>query len=149
MGFSEIDDMIAGAEFELEAQFDALESQADLNEVHAELDKAIADAKHSAAATPAPSRSPAGRHIVEDDPLADLKRSFDAPTSTPPASGPTERSTPPSTAIDAGPAARSDVREFLVVVCPSCARHNRLDRARLVTESPTCGACGAELVQRR
>ncbi|PIE16031.1 MAG: hypothetical protein CSA66_07805 [Proteobacteria bacterium] len=55
------------------------------------------------------------------DPLEDLKAAFD----------------------------KAEPTEYLLVLCPSCRKKNRLDRARATTEDPRCGACGAPLVLRR
>lgn len=121
---NDIDDLLADLDHELEARFQDLERQADLDEVRAKMARDDQATRHR----PAGGRGDHPGAASVEDPLKDLKQAFTRPSAA------------------ASPGAAAGPRELLLVLCPACGRKNRLDRRRATTADPRCGACGAALV---
>ena len=130
MGIDDLDDLL-DTDHELEARFRELQAKVDLEELKRDGGgrKSRPRARNK---TSKPRPEPAGRAArpetprggakQAEDPLGDLKSQLDGD--------------------------RPLVR-YLLVLCPSCGRKNRVPLARLRAELPVCGACREDLAATR
>ena len=149
--FSELDALL-NEHAELEARFKELEDRVDLEEMKAEVQWAQSLQTQGQRAYPERPLGPghAAPRVGETVEIDD-----GAPAPTPPAvtsPGPSQHSTPsvadPTAALKARLAGKVE-QLFLVVVCPSCSRHNRTQLERLRSAAPRCGHCNGDLTRHR
>lgn len=148
--FTELDALL-NQHAELEARFKELEDRVDLEEMKAEVQWSQSHQARGAATYPAisfeaGSRAPRVGETVEIDDASPGPQSHPisgagAPTSSPDVADPTA-------ALKARLAGNEEPL-FLVVVCPSCSRHNRTQLQRLRSAVPRCGHCNGDLTRHR
>ncbi len=127
MGTDDLDDLL-DTDFELEARFRELQAKVDLEELKRDggsrrsqtRKKAAPKPDRSAKKAPRPEKKAtrAKRSAKTSDPLGDLKSQLDGD---------------------------KPIARYLLVLCPSCGRKNRVPLARLRAELPVCGACREDL----
>jgi hypothetical protein len=115
--FDDVDDVLDDRRAELEARFQELERDAEIERLR---QQAGAPPRERPApdAAPAAEDPPDGKKPSAGDPLAGMKAALDT---------------------------EGELERYLLVICPHCDAKNRMSLTRVRTAKPVCGRCKQDL----